>query len=75
MTVAAVAAVRPFSVGRALPLHASVSTGTIPARQITEVTAIRPADRLVIYQQRPDGRPQLMEFVFRPSGTRLNLVA
>lgn len=61
MTVATVSAIRPFSVRRVAPPHLPRVGEVRTLRPVPEVTPTRPADRVVIYQLRPDGRLDMVE--------------
>lgn len=56
MTVAALSSIRPFAVTRTPPPHLPRVGEVRVLRPVPEVTAIRPVDRVAVYQLRPDGR-------------------
>ena len=65
MTVAAMDALRPFTVVHTAPPYVPRVGEARAFSPVPEVTAIRPTDRVTVYQLRPDGR---LEFIqLRPA--------
>ena len=92
MSVAAVAALRPLAPSRlrsitlAAPPHLPGVGEVNSFRPVPDVTPIRPADRVAVYQLRPDGRLDFLTLraarrAFQPAiarptlGARLDLYA
>ena len=65
MTVAAISTINPFAnpfaVTRTAPPHVPRVGAVRVLRPVPKVTAIRPTDRVAIYQLRPDGRLDMLE--------------
>lgn len=61
MTVAAISTINPFAATRTAPPHVPRVGAARVLRPVPRVTAIRPADRVAIYQLRPDGRLNMVE--------------
>jgi len=61
MTVAALSTINPFAATRTAPPHLPRVGAVRVLRPVPKVTAIRPTNRVAIYQLRPDGRLNMLE--------------